>query len=132
MRNEAEAWLKISAEDLQSAEVLFERKLFRMACYHAQQSIEKIIKALLADHEVDFFRTHNLLDLNNAIKKLGYPALLNDEEAVFLNSIYRARYPSEAGLLPLGEPLEKDAARALKTAREAAGWIMGLKRSERK
>jgi HEPN domain-containing protein len=49
MRKEAEAWLKISAEDLQSAEVLFERKLFRMACYHAQQSVEKVLKALLAD-----------------------------------------------------------------------------------
>jgi len=84
MRKEAEAWLRISAEDLQSAEVLFERKLFRMACYHAQQSVEKILKALLADREVDFPKTHNLLDLNNAIKKLGYPALITDEDAVFL------------------------------------------------
>ncbi len=41
MRKEAEAWLKIAAEDLQSAEVLFDRNLFRQACYHAQQSVEK-------------------------------------------------------------------------------------------
>jgi HEPN domain-containing protein len=128
MRKEAEAWLKISAEDLQSAEVLFERKLFRMACYHAQQCIEKIMKALLADHEINFPRTHNLLDLNNTIKKLGYPALINDEDAVFLNSIYRARYPSEAGLLPFGEPLEQDAVRALRTAKEAAGWVKEIKK----
>jgi HEPN domain-containing protein len=59
MRNEAEAWLKISAEDLQAAEILLERKLFRMACYHAQQSIEKIMKAILTDREIDFPRTHN-------------------------------------------------------------------------
>lgn len=129
MRKEAEAWLRISAEDLQSAEVLFERKLFRMACYHAQQSVEKILKALLADREVDFPRTHNLLDLNNAIKKLGYPALITDEDAVFLNSIYRARYPSEAGLLPFGEPLEKDAEQALKTAREVADWMTRIDRT---
>jgi HEPN domain-containing protein len=128
MRNEAEAWLKISAEDLQAAEILLERKLFRMACYHAQQSIEKIMKAILTDREIDFPRTHNLLDLNNAIKKLGHPALISDEDAVFLSSIYRARYPSEAGLLPLGEPLEQDAKRALKTAQEAAGWIKGIKK----
>jgi HEPN domain-containing protein len=128
MRKEAEAWLKISLEDLQSAEVLFERKLFRMSCYHAQQSIEKILKALLAEHEIDFPRTHNLLDLNNAVKKLGYASMLSDEDAVFLNSIYRARYPSEAGLLPFGEPLEKDATRALKTAREVAGWIKEIKK----
>ncbi len=123
MRKEAEAWLKISAEDLQSAEVLFERRLFRMACYHAQQSVEKVLKALLADREVDFPRTHNILDLNNAIKKLGHSAFLSDEDAVFLNSIYRARYPSEAGLLPLGDPLEKDAAQALKIAKAVAGLM---------
>ncbi len=129
MRKEAEAWLKISAEDLQSAEVLFERRLFRMACYHAQQSVEKILKALLADHEVDVPRTHNILDLNNAIKKLGHSALIADEDAVFLNSIYRARYPSEAGLLPLGEPLEKDAEQALKIARDTANR---MNRTDRK
>ncbi len=129
MRKEAEAWLKISAEDLQSADVLFERRLFRMACYHAQQSVEKVLKALLADREVEFPRTHNILDLNNAIKKLGYTALITDEDAVFLNSIYRARYPSEAGLLPFGEPLEKDAEQALRIAREVADR---MKRIERK
>ena len=91
MRKEAEAWLKISAEDLHSAEVLFERRLFRMACYHAQQSVEKVLKTLLADREVDFPRTHNILDLQNAIKKLGHSAFLADEDAVFLNGIYRAR-----------------------------------------
>ena len=129
MRKEAEAWLKISAEDLQSADVLFERRLFRMACYHAQQSVEKVLKALLADREVEFPRSHNILDLNNAIKKLGYTALITDEDAVFLNSIYRARYPSEAGLLPFGEPLEKDAEQALRIAREVADR---MKRIERK
>ncbi len=129
MRKEAEAWLKISVEDLQSAEILFERRLFRMACYHAQQSVEKVLKALLADREVDFPRTHNLLDLNNAIKKLGHPALITDEAAVFLNSIYRARYPSEAGLLPFGEPLEKDAEQALKTAKEVSDRMKRIDRT---
>ena len=35
MKKEVEAWLKISSEDLQSAEILSDRKLFRPACYHA-------------------------------------------------------------------------------------------------
>lgn len=120
MRKEAEAWLKIAAEDLQAAEALFERRLYRMVCFHAQQSVEKICKALLADREVDFPRTHNILDLNNAISKIGLSAVIADDEAVFLNSIYRARYPSEAGLLPQGEPLEQDAVRALAIARNTA------------
>jgi len=48
MRKEAEAWLAIAAEELQSAEYLAEKKLFRMVCYHAQQSVEKTLKALLS------------------------------------------------------------------------------------
>jgi len=51
---------------------------------------------------------------------LGRPAIISDEDAFFLNSIYRARYPSEAGLLPFGEPLEKDAEQALRIAREVS------------
>jgi HEPN domain-containing protein len=123
MRKEAEAWLRISAEDLQSAEVLFDRKLFRPACYHAQQAVEKALKALLIDRNIETPRTHNLLDLNNAVKKLGYAAALIDEDAVYLSSIYRARYPSDAGLLPLGEPIAQDAERALKIARDIALWM---------
>jgi HEPN domain-containing protein len=41
MRRETEEWLKLANEDLQSAEYLFEKKLFRMVCFHAQQSVEK-------------------------------------------------------------------------------------------
>ena len=123
MRKEAEAWIKIAAEDMQSAEILAERKLFRPACYHAQQSVEKSLKALLIDRNIEIPRTHNLLDLNNAVKKLGYAVALTDEDAVFLSSIYRARYPSDAGLLPLGEPIEQDAERALVIAREVSAWM---------
>ncbi len=123
MRKEAEAWLRISAEDLQSAEVLFDRKLFRPVCYHAQQSVEKCLKALLVDSDIEIPRTHNILDLNNAAKKLGYSVEVTDEDAVFLSSVYRARYPSDAGLLPLGEPIKQDAERALKIARDMARWI---------
>lgn len=64
--------LKISAEDLESAEILSDRKLFRTACYHAQQSVEKCLKALIVDRDIEIPRTHNILDLNNAAKKLGY------------------------------------------------------------
>lgn len=123
MRKEAEAWLKISTEDLLSAEILFERKLFRPVCYHAQQSVEKCLKALIVACNIDIPRTHNIMDIINAAKKLGYAVEVTDEDAVFLSSIYRARYPSDAGLLPFGEPIEQDAERALNIAREMACWL---------
>ncbi|MDA8325327.1 MAG: HEPN domain-containing protein [Nitrospiraceae bacterium] len=127
MRKETEEWVKIADEDLQSAEYLFEKSLYRMACYHAQQTVEKLLKAVLVELEIEIPRVHNLLDLNNAAKKLGYSAPLTDEDTVFLNSIYRSRYPLDTGLLPWGEPQEKDAVRALEIARNMAAWFKGLK-----
>ncbi|MEW6115553.1 MAG: HEPN domain-containing protein [Nitrospirota bacterium] len=50
MRKETEEWVKIAGEDLQSAEYLFEKSLYRMACYHAQQAVEKLLKAVLVEH----------------------------------------------------------------------------------
>jgi HEPN domain-containing protein len=38
------------------------------------------------------------------------------DEAVFLNSVYKGRYPTEEGLLPHGEPTQGDAERALRAA----------------
>ncbi len=38
-------------------------------------------------------------------------------ELLFGHSIYRSRYPPEAGLLPCGEPTKEDAEKALALAR---------------
>jgi len=78
MKRETEEWIKIAEEDFQAAEHLFERSLFRMVCYHAQQAVEKILKAVLTENEIEFSRTHNILDLCNAAKEIGHEASLAD------------------------------------------------------
>lgn len=127
MRRETEEWLKLANEDLQSAEYLFEKRLLRMVCFHAQQSVEKVLKSLLAEREVEVPRIHNLLDLNNFAKQLGYATNLSEEDAIFLNTVYRWRYPPDLGLLPSGEPTELDALRTLNIARAIIDWSGNLK-----
>ncbi len=123
MKRETEEWLKIAVEDFQSAKHLLDTSLFRMVCYHSQQTVEKLAKAILVEHGIDIPRTHNLLDLNNAVRKLGYSSPLSDEDAVFLNSIYRSRYPFDTGLLPSGEPIQEDAEKALEIAKNMMFWF---------
>jgi hypothetical protein len=65
--------------------------------------------------------------LNNAIKRLGYESGLTDEEVIFLNSIYRARYPSDLGLIPSGDPTELDAQKALIVAKTIVSWSIRIK-----
>lgn len=126
MKRETKGWIKIAIEDLQSAEYLYERELFRMVCYHAQQAVEKILKAVLTEEKIEFSRIHNLLDLRNAVKVSGYDVPLLDEEAIFLNSVYRARYPADIGLLPTGEPTKEDAEKGLDIARKIQDWVKGI------
>lgn len=39
------------------------------------------------------------------------------EDAIFLNSIYKGRYPTEEGLLPHGDPSNEDAKKAIEAAK---------------
>jgi len=126
MKRETEEWLKIALEEYKSAMYLFEKGLYRMVCYHAQQTVEKILKAILTEREVDFAKTHNILDLRNAAIRLGYEIKLTDEDSVFLNSIYRLRYPSDLGLLPSGEPTKEDAEKAIGIAQIMVDSIQTL------
>jgi HEPN domain-containing protein len=80
-----------------------------MVCFHSQQAVEKVLKSILAEGEVEIPWIHNILDLNNSAKRLGYTTSLTDEEAIFLSTVYRWRYPSDLGLLSSGEPTEMDA-----------------------
>ena len=98
-----------------------------MVCYHAQQTVEKILKAILTEREVDFAKTHNILDLRNAAIRLGHEIELSDEDSVFLNSIYRSRYPSDLGLVSSGEPRKEDAEKAIGIAQIMVDGIQALK-----
>ena len=122
MKKETEAWINIAIEDFQSANYLLEKSLYRMVCYHSQQTVERLSKAIIVQHDRDIPRTHNLLDLNKAVKELGYDSPLSDEDGVFLNGINRSLYPFEEVLLPSGDPTEKDAEKALDVAKQMITW----------
>jgi HEPN domain-containing protein len=62
------------------------------------------------------------------VKEIGHELLIDTDDAVFLNSVYRARYPAALGLLPTGEPTEKDAGKALHIAQKMRGLIREILR----
>jgi HEPN domain-containing protein len=70
----------------------------------------------MSEHDIDIPRIHNLIDLRSIAEKLGHETSLTEEDSLFLNSIYRFRYPATLGLLPAGEPNEADAQKALEIA----------------
>jgi HEPN domain-containing protein len=66
MRAISEEWVFKAEDDYRSAEALLyeiEIPIVDTACFHCQQSAEKYIKAFLVEHDIDFPRSHNLMQL---------------------------------------------------------------------
>jgi len=73
MREITEEWIFKAEDDYRSAEGLLyvlEPPIVDTACFHCQQSAEKRIKADLEEHEVEFFRNHNLMRLRDLCIRL--------------------------------------------------------------
>lgn len=113
MRDAVKDWLKQAEEELDMAAYLLQGKYFKGACFHSQQSIEKAVKAMLLNKGWELEKTHSIERLVSIGEEYNVQIYLSDEDAVFIDNIYRSRYPAEVGLLPLGEPLETDAQRAV-------------------
>lgn len=117
--SEADNWLGFAREDLRVAEWAFSAEIYNQACFHAQQCVEKVLKAWLRSRGTLPPRTHQLSLLL---------ALLPDEvladlrlEITLLDRFYiPTRYPDAlAGALPDGLPDSTDAQEALAVASSA-------------
>lgn len=108
-------WLRYAADDLRSAKILLEREIYTIACFHSQQCLEKSLKAILQEKNIKPPRIHNIKILKDMVENALDSILdISAEEANFLNEVYvEARYPTDIGLLPHGEPTEEDAEKAL-------------------
>lgn len=110
MRQQARDWLLAAEMDLRSIErMLDDEFLAPVACFHAQQCVEKSLKAILEAYGVRYPKIHDLLRLYGMVSErvdLG----LNLRLLQVLNDLYvDARYPGELGLLPHGRPTPEDA-----------------------
>ena len=117
MKNAVQEWVKQSEDELKMAEYLLQGRYFKGACYHAQQSIEKSMKARLIKKGWELEKTHSVERLIAIGKDYRIRFNLSEQEIVFIDGIYRGRYPVEAGLLPLGEPSKADAEKAVSIAK---------------
>jgi len=110
MKKITEHWLNAASEDLLAAKQLLSAEgLTNLVAFHAQQCLEKSMKALLEEkEELTNIRTHDLLRLYRLIQT--EIELTDTSSLVYLNQLYTdARYPGDAGLMPEGKPSVEDA-----------------------
>jgi HEPN domain-containing protein/predicted nucleotidyltransferase len=130
---EAQRWLTFAEQDLHMAALALGAEIFNQTCFHAQQCVEKCLKACLTAAGELVPRTHLIADLVQQLSAPAQAAIAGLEEAFLaLDQFYiPTRYPDALpGSLPEGLPQQSHADMALITARRGyewtQQWIAGL------
>lgn len=107
-------WLRYAEEDLTTAETFLGHPHVppRQSCWLAQQAVEKALKAALIFLQIDFRRTHDLVELRDMFPeswqlKKTHPNLSN-----LTKWVVEARYPEK-----IQDATEAEASEAVKQAR---------------
>jgi HEPN domain-containing protein len=109
MRAFTKEWLKAAEDDLMTIEEIIENdQLTHVVAFHSQQCIEKVMKAIIEEDEIDIPKIHKLSKLNEIVSsKLKN---IDTNLITILDSLYiESRYPGDMGLLPHGKPTLQDA-----------------------
>ena len=102
-------WIKAANDDILIIEQIISiEHLTHMVAFHSQQAIEKVLKSLIEEFEIDIPKIHKLTKLNKILE--NKISIDNKEILVRLDELYiDSRYPGEMGLLPNGKPTVDDA-----------------------
>jgi len=93
-RFEAQRWLDQAEEDLEAARVLLRGSRYAQACFYAQQSAEKAVKAVGWLSGRDLWG-HSLLKLSSALHERGVDLRASHADLAALDRLYiPTRYPN--------------------------------------
>ena len=106
-------WLEKAGEDLAVLQAIpIEANLTSGIAFHAQQCVEKSLKAVLCEKAQNIPRSHDLVFLYNRVRNLEPNWRLDGSILIELSTLYiESRYPGAFGMLPSGRPTVSDAQR---------------------
>jgi len=102
-------WLTIAYHDLQSAIILYKANHYTDSIGNdLQQSIEKILKSIMAFQNIKILKSHDLLEIYQSVKDMIY---LEDDELLILalatEYFKEGRYPNPNYSLPPKEEIKE-------------------------
>jgi HEPN domain-containing protein len=126
MKEETKKWLNYAGENLQSARVLLDSRLYNPCLQNVQQSVEKTLKAVLVESDIKFKKTHSIGELVAMLAQKKLRASITEEECDLLDSIYLpSKYPL-GSVLPDFEPDLKICERCISIAERVKSSVEGL------
>jgi len=126
MKDETKQWLEYSDENLMSAKVLLDNRLFNPCLQNAQQAVEKMLKAVLVELSIKFKKTHSINELVMMLAENRLDIDLAEEECELLDSIYLpSKYPL-GSILPDFEPDEQTCRDCIAMAERVRESVLAL------
>ncbi len=124
MSSIVEGWLESASGDLKNINyIINDADLTHIVAFHAQQSVEKSFKALLAFHEQSVPKQHSTLTLYGLVYEY-IDIFVNEEILSAFDDLYiDSRYPGNFGLLPYGKPTIEDAKEFYELAEDIYQYI---------
>lgn len=86
-------WFRLALEDSKTAQVLFKESIWNHVCFHAQQAVEKGLKALI-ESQKEVPKIHDLFELASEAEKCSFGLKEFHDYFGYLNQFYTStRYP---------------------------------------
>lgn len=131
MKDLTKKWLDYAEENLASAGVLLDSRLFNPCLQNTQQAVEKMLKALLVEAGVQVRKTHSIGQLKEMLNNLDVTVPITEDEAELLDSIYLpSKYPL-GNVLPDFKPDVSICKRCIAVAEATRDFVAKLVRESR-
>jgi len=121
----AAQWLAKADNDLKNADhtlKMGEDCPYDTVCFHAQQAVEKCIKALLTRHSIPFPKSHDVGELKTLLPSNITLPLSLDEQEILSDYAIAGRYPGE--IEPIGRQEAREALKIAKRVRDSIGNLL--------
>ena len=127
MKPATEAWLIKAGDDLEAIRTLRGNpQLTGVVAFHAQQCVEKCLKAVAEERTGSVPRIHDLRRLWELVARQFREGLDVDSLRELTDIYTDSRYPGDLGLMPLGKPTEEDAARFEQFAEHVHAAVLSM------
>jgi HEPN domain-containing protein len=116
---EPREWLNRAQSDLLLAKTKKEGIYLEDLCFHAQQAVEKAVKALMIKNGVEFPYIHDIAGLFTLLERAGYdlPKMAREGEKLTRFAVF-TRYPG------IAQPISsKEYDEAIRIAEDVVRWV---------
>jgi HEPN domain-containing protein len=126
MKDETQTWLSYADENLDVAGLSFSHGHLNACLQNAQQAVEKYLKAMIVERDLEFRRTHSIRELIGLLAAQGISLSVSEDEMDLMDSVYvPSKYPVYSAL-PQALPYPSICRDALAIAHKVKDLTIGI------